>query len=347
MDYTFDDIFALLQVATALDESKSNRIEAATKVSFKIAFLPLRFFSFCALHTFFVFCSLTLAVLQYYEAVYLMEMAVRRIPQTASHEAKKRLLQEKIRHYRARASDLMADESSTMPKSVFLEEERDEIEKPAIEPMSSPRSVQSDMVDSRASQANTKLAEALDLDEEGKALEAIKVYLEAAEIYLEALKAAEQHISTSSRMETVTTILKRRLESTFDRVHKLKKSQSSNKIVENSLKNRSVSPVPSGSPLSSSLTQEEISVLMRSSTIASKLFLPWSEKDAIQLSKVARSGGETLYKDPDGYLSLARKAWYSSKSNPGTGSVNHTVFDQTTICYGLFFHCKSVHLCCL
>lgn len=33
MDYTFDDIFAVLRVATMLDETKSNRIEAATKVS--------------------------------------------------------------------------------------------------------------------------------------------------------------------------------------------------------------------------------------------------------------------------------------------------------------------------
>lgn len=245
---------------------------------------------------------------QYYEAVYLMEMAVRRIPQTSSHEAKKRLLQDKIRHYRARASELMADESSTMPKSVFLEdEEENEIAKPAVEPMSSPRSVQSDMVDSRASQANAKLAQALDLDEEGKASDAIRVYMEAAEIYLEALKAAEQHLSTSLRMESVTSVLKRRLESTFDRVQELKQLQSSNKIITKSLNNRSVSPVPSGAPSSASLTKEEISVLMRSSTIASRLFLPWSEKDAIELSKIARSGGESLYKDPDGFLPLNPK----------------------------------------
>ena len=32
MDHSFDDIFAVLETATRLDESKSNRIEAATKV---------------------------------------------------------------------------------------------------------------------------------------------------------------------------------------------------------------------------------------------------------------------------------------------------------------------------
>ena len=264
------------------------------------------------------------------EAVYLMELAVRRIPQTSAHERKKSLLQEQIRHYRARyvrvanfslstklcfspffscitqrAAELMADESSTMPKSVFLES--DEIEKPVIEPMSSPRSVQSDEVDSVASQANAKLSQALDLDEEGKAPEAVEAYMAAAEIYLEALKLAEQHTSTSSRMETVATVLKRRLESTFDRVTELKQSQSSNKIVEKTSKNRSVSPVPASSTSTSALTQEEISVLMRSSTIASKLFLPWSENDAIQLSKEAQSGGKSLYKDPDGFLPLNPK----------------------------------------
>ena len=142
MDQTFDDIFAVLQVATTLDETKSNRIEAATK---------------------------------YYEAIYLMETALHRLPQTASHEAKKNLLQDKIRHYRARASELMADESSTMPKSVFLDTE--ETEKPVVEPKASPRSVQSDVVDVHANQANAKLSQALDLDESGKVPEAIQVYL--------------------------------------------------------------------------------------------------------------------------------------------------------------------------
>lgn len=272
MDQTLDDIFTVLQVAIRLDESKSNRIEAATK---------------------------------YYEAVYLMEMAVRRIPQTASHEAKKSLLQEKIREYRIRASELMADESSTLPKSVFLK--TDEIEKPGVESAPSPRSVHSDIVDALATQADAKLGQALDLDECGKAAEAVEVYMEAAEIYLEALRAAEQNMSTSLRMESVSTVLKKRLESTFSRIQEIKQSKSSNKLVEKSSKSRSISPVPSSSPSSSSLTQEEISVLMRSSTIASKLFLPWSEKDASELSREARNGGNVLYKDPDGFLPLNSK----------------------------------------
>ena len=250
-----------------------------------------------------------------------MEQQVRRFPQTPSHEAKKNLLLEKIRHYRTRASELMADESSTMPKSaVFFqeEEENDENEKPSVEPMSSPKSAQSHEVDSYASQANTKLSQALDLDENGKISEAINVYMEAADLYLQALKLAEQHLSTSARMESVATVLKRRLESTFDRVQELKeqKQQSTTTTTVNKNNNistssrhltkaRSTSPSPQSS--GSSLTQEEVTILMHSSMVAAHTFLPWSEKDGIELSKQAQAGGKTLYKDPDGFLPLNSK----------------------------------------
>lgn len=229
-----------------------------------------------------------------------MEQQVRRFPQTSSHEAKKKLFLEKIRHYRARASELMADESSTMPKSLYLE--NDENEKPTVEPISSPRSAHSDEVDSCASQANAKLSQALDLDESGKISAAISIYMEAADLYLKALKTAEEYMPSSSRMESVATVLKRRLESTFDRVQELKESSTTNS--RQLSRKRSTSPVPSSG---SSLTQEEISILMRSSMVAARTFLPWSETDGIELSKAAQAGGRVLYKDPDGFLPLNPK----------------------------------------
>jgi calpain-7 len=232
-----------------------------------------------------------------------MEQLVRRIPQTGVYEAKRNLLMDKIQHYRARASVLMADESSTKPNnSVILE--NDETEKPTA-PLCSPRSVQSDLVDSRASQANTKLALALDLDETGKLADASKAYMEAAELYLQALEVAEKHMPTSARMESVSAVLKRRLESTLNRVEKLKNPTTISAAREGKARSRSTSPIPPSS--SASLTQEEISVLKRSSMVASGLFLPWSEYDAIQLSKEAATLNVPLFKDPDGLLPLSPK----------------------------------------
>lgn len=235
-----------------------------------------------------------------------MEQLLRKMPQTASHEAKKALLTEKIQHYRRQASVLMADESSTKTRSLFLN--NDENEKPPPPPSTaSPRSVHSDIVDSRASQANTKLALALDLDESGTVSEAINAYMEAASLYLEALETAQKHMTTSTRMESVSTVLKRRLESTLDRVEKLKNPTKQPSINSSGqARSRSTSPIPPSSS-SVSLTQEEVKILKRSSLVASRLFLPWSEKDAIQLNNQAQSGASPLFKDPDGYLQLSPK----------------------------------------
>ena len=272
MDSSFDDIFALLEKATTLDASNSNRIEAATK---------------------------------YYQAVYLMEQQIHRLPRTQSYEAKRALLQSKVVHYRSRAAELMADDSSTLPKSVFLEsiaENHEEETEARI--VASPRSAGSDEVDVRASQADAKLALALDLDEDATKndSEAIAVYMEAAELYLQALKFAEEH-SSSFRMQSVSTVLKRRLQSTLDRIQELKETSKKRHLASRS---RSMSPVPPSTP-ALSLSKEEVTVLMRSSLISTKTFLPWSEKDAIELSKQAQQGGRYLFKDPDGYLPLNKK----------------------------------------
>ena len=56
----------------------------------------------------------------------------------------------------------------------------------------------------------------------------------------------------------------------------------------------------------STLTAEEVSVLKRSSLIASGLFLPWSEEEAQALSAAPKSATK-LWRDPDGDLELADK----------------------------------------
>lgn len=233
------------------------------------------------------------------------------MPQTSSHEAKRALLVDKIQHYRARASELMADESSTKPRSLFLDDNNEnEQSSPPPKSATSPRSMHSDIVDSRASQANTKLALALDLDESGTVADAIEAYLEAARLYLEALELAEKSMSISTRMESVSAVLKRRLQSTLDRVEKLKNpaNQSFSRKSSGQSRSRSTSPVPpSMASLTNSLTQEEIDVLMRSSLVASRVFLPWSEKDAIQLNMQAQKERTAFFKDPDGFLPLSPK----------------------------------------
>lgn len=53
---------------------------------------------------------------------------------------------------------------------------------------------------------------------------------------------------------------------------------------------------------SAPLTADEISVLIKSSTIASGLFLPWADDDA---AKLLVGGSSSLFTDPDGPLALS------------------------------------------
>jgi calpain-7 len=240
-----------------------------------------------------------------------MESQVRRLPQTSSFEAKRSLILQKIQHYRGRASELMADESSTMPKSVFLENTENDENQPSAQPMSSPRSTGSVReVDILSGQADAALSQALDFDESKHVAEAITKYMEATDLYLSALKLIEEHKSSSTRLDSVASFLKRRIESTMDRIQDLKGPSITTKQITESCNttcySSSSSPIPTTSS-TVSLSKEEISVLIRSSTFSSKIFLPWSDKDASQLSSKAQRGGETLFRDPDGYPTLNKK----------------------------------------
>lgn len=204
----------------------------------------------------------------------------------------------------------------------------------------SPRSVD---VNSRASLANNKLAIALDYDEDKKHRDAVAAYMEAAELFLQAIKLAEEEASTTTitgtpklqrhqhDLEPVLEVMKRRLNQTLDRVEMLKEVLSGKKtlVPQEKIGDRHLAPNQKGSKLSPSattkpaggahnqqrrqlqqqhqvLTAEEISVLKRSSLIASGLFLPWSDDDAAKLLESALNP-KALFKDGPNFLPLNDK----------------------------------------
>ena len=223
------------------------------------------------------------------------------------------LLQEKIDHYTKVASNLLADDRSTMgsiagaPRSpmasqCFFHEESSIV--PLPPPATSPRFTQPAILNKKAGLANTKLARAIDLDENGQTQAAIHEYMAAAEIYLEAIKISEEQPNISS----IKQVLVRRLEGALDRVEQLKKPASNGKHVLEQQRDRE-NHHKQQQDSSASLSQEEISVLKRSSLIASGLFLPWAEGDAHELSLRAQHVRTTLtpWKDPEGDLELSDK----------------------------------------
>jgi calpain-7 len=279
-----DDVFELLETATRLEETGVNRIEAATK---------------------------------YYEAIYLMRQCVQRMPRTAQESSTKQLLEGKIEHFGQVAARLLADDSSTSqsifgnPRSPvakhrngFFNEDMSVITIATPHPAdSSPRFTQTAALNKTAGQANHKLATAMDFDEQGKSKEAIAAYMGAAEIYLEAIKIAENQLGESS----IKPVLVRRLEGALDRVEDLKHPNPQHRHVVSEPKAKEQNE--NGG---SSLTQEEIAVLKRSSLIASGLFLPWSESEAQALStrfqqNEISSRPTSLFSDPEGDLPLSEK----------------------------------------
>jgi len=267
---------------------------------------------------------------QYYEAVYLMRRYVEKLPvdDNENHQIKQ-LLTEKANHYEQRASALIRDDSSTMPAddsvsaltysprsplttSSNTERSRsghffqDDFSVPV--PPKKQNSSQSILmcntpasVDKVASEANSKLATALDLDEDGNTDSAIAAYMEAAKLYLQAIQTTSKQNSLSS----IEEMLKRRLTQTLDRVEELKhpekKKQTERKVQQKAAKQEKYRPKHDA------LTAEEIDVLKQSSLIASGLFLPWSDEDAAKLAVEAARTQATLFTDPDGFLPLSEK----------------------------------------
>jgi calpain-7 len=285
MNSLLDDAFELLKLATKLedDSDPATRIEASTK---------------------------------YYEAIYLMKRYIQRLPITTENMKTRQLIEEKVSHYETRASKLLnqGDSSASthqpeQPKSPFSKHCQffdDTSVIPLAPPkLSSPRfddSSSDDMssINQKAAQANTRLAHALDLDENSQKQEAIKAYMEASELYLEAIKMAE---NIGSGAQSVASLLKRRLTGALDRAEQLQHPQSNQIAIlhESKLKDQRRQEV------SSSLTETEIAVLKRSSLIASGLFLPWSDADAQKLSEDAQKPSISLWTDPDGYQKLSDK----------------------------------------
>jgi calpain-7 len=259
---------------------------------------------------------------QYYEAVYLMRRYMERLPMDSSSNSQiKQLLAEKAEHYEQVASKLMNDDSSSVcadnisaltfsPRSPLsttsintrLEAQRffpdDSSSVPKQQPRgSSCRSKNSEAIDTIAGQANTKLANALDLDESGKTDSAVSAYMEAAELYLQAIQLCKNE----QQKTRVGDALKRRLQQTLDRVEELKHPKQQQHTVRESDKSQQTQD-------HQSLTSEEIKILKRSSLIASGLFLPWCDRDAQMLAaECARSSSFALFTDPDGYLPLSSK----------------------------------------
>mmetsp|Transcript_14946 Transcript_14946/g.21324 ORF Transcript_14946/g.21324 Transcript_14946/m.21324 type:complete len:675 (-) Transcript_14946:2755-4779(-) len=158
------------------------------------------------------------------------------------------------------------------------------------------------------SQANTRLANALDYDETNKIKQALDAYMEAAKLYLDSLQIAQKKNELA-----LCEMLKRRLEGALDRVEKLKhpekitqpSSQRNSSGVRSTPPQASLArpaskmvPSPSGS-----LSAAEISILKRSSLIASGLFMPWSDEETQSLNFDSVSP----WTDPDGLLKLSDK----------------------------------------
>jgi calpain-7 len=167
--------------------------------------------------------------------------------------------------------------------------------------------VQSAEINRRVSLANASLGRAIDLDEDNQVEAAIKSYLQAAEMYLSAIPLAEK--SSSS----IAPVMKSRLTSALDRIEILKNPARRQPADQPQIAKTGSSDSDGSRQGSSRLSKEEVSVLKRSSMIASGLFLPFSEEEAQLLSRqVAAQRADIrkqskLWSDPDGLLPLSGK----------------------------------------
>ncbi|GKZ00309.1 hypothetical protein MPSEU_000983800 [Mayamaea pseudoterrestris] len=280
---TLEDIFDLLKLANTLEESGTQRIEAATK---------------------------------YYEAVYLIRTHVQHLPVTPQYANTRRLLTEKATHYEGIAKELVNDDSSDAsrnklkynnmsPRSPVSLQTSEQAFFPAATPTVP---VVSSQALTLATQANAKLLIAIDIDEKqqrqsttsDKKEAIIQAYMQAAELYLQAIQIHAKAIGNQVNLVT----WKRRLEQTLDRIEQLKHS---NTTITKSAE--IPAPLPSIPASSSKLSSEEVQVLKQSSLMASGLFLPWSDEEANQFSRESVSTLSSqqklnLYKDPQGHLRL-------------------------------------------
>lgn len=226
----------------------------------------------------------------------------------------KTLLTEKANHYEKLASSLMmSDDASVMgggdsvsalsfgSRCPFSTGSRTVAVPPAATPRfiaraGSDRSVLTSVtpdVERSTSQAHTKLARALDFDEQGDVKGAVGAYMHAAELFLKAIHSCKQQQALEPADK-----LKRILQQTLDRVEELKSPPGSSSRSAPQEQTRSAA---------TSLTKEEIDILKQSSLLASGLFLPWSDKEALALDKEYAKSSSSLFTDPDGKIALSDK----------------------------------------
>jgi len=237
---------------------------------------------------------------KYYEAVYLIKKCLNRLPiepsspKSDDRARTRELIQSKCRHYENHAQELLqrvgSEQSEAGDRRSWVQQQNMSAPHDGA-PASAPE--QSDIVAEKAAAANVLLENALDHDENGRYEESIASYMSAAELYLEAIKTSEGNNDTSAEYVGIKAT-KRKLEGIMDRVEQLKKHPGQKK-----------KEVPQTSAPTQSLTAEEISVLKRSSMIASGLFMPWSDDEA-QTFEYSTPNGRP-WRDPDGVPNLSDK----------------------------------------
>ena len=172
--------------------------------------------------------------------------------------------------------------------------------------------------------AGRLLDTAIDHDERGKTIEALRQYLQAVECYSHAIKllcpemleGGRTPSGESSRQSPGLPLLtahkerlvslKRKRKLTLDRVDELKCRMHGNSAVTSSTpKSSAKKPThhDSNSIQPEKLTPYEIKVLSWSSHIASGVFMPWSDNEA----QTYNYSPAQPWKDPDGLLPLSDK----------------------------------------
>ncbi len=144
--------------------------------------------------------------------------------------------------------------------------------------------------------ANKLLTAAMDHEKSGEVIEALTSYVKAADFYL---RATTESLMSPERVEK----FKRITTNILGRVDELKRQ------IQGIDTDRSHSPKPETSRQYSNgnqpdkLTPDEIKVLTWSSTIASKVFVPWIEEEA----RAYNYSPPQPWIDPDGVLKLSEK----------------------------------------
>mmetsp|Transcript_12866 Transcript_12866/g.25889 ORF Transcript_12866/g.25889 Transcript_12866/m.25889 type:complete len:892 (+) Transcript_12866:113-2788(+) len=255
-----------------------------------------------------------------FEACYLMKQHLRTLSQGDDN---RQILEKNITEYEHKADllrqrvvelDLMEHgqnqnnfvASSTAPSvTIFEDTHLHSVDSPATMPNASDRT-DGNAATSTAEEAKKIFAIAINHDENKNIDEAIDNYVNTAGLYLKAVKILQEtdnnngsiqrggietsESSISPESHKVLASWKQRIEEILDRVEELKKLKHNGKDSEHEKQE-------------SNLTSYELDVLVRSSQLTSRVFLPWSDKKA----KIYDFSPPQKFVDPDGKLELSEK----------------------------------------